>query len=89
MHAIDPTRPPSALWTRFASLLCITFAFLLHGTHIKWGVRLQNSLGAFKLFILTGIALSGLAALTSVPGFKLENVSEMDHKKEGVAESLL
>lgn len=73
VHAIDPTRPPSAFSARLASLLCITFAFVLHGTHIKWGVRLQNFLGAFKLLILTGIALSGLAVLAGVPGFELEN----------------
>ena len=55
-------------------MLCITFAFLLHGTHIKWGVRLQNALGAFKLVILVGIAGSGLAVLLGLPGFKLSNV---------------
>ncbi|EKM56614.1 uncharacterized protein PHACADRAFT_172270 [Phanerochaete carnosa HHB-10118-sp] len=73
MHAIDPMHPSSPVFSRLASLLCITFAFVLHGTHIKWGVRLQNFLGAFKLIILTGMAFSGLAALAGIPGFKLQN----------------
>ena len=75
MHAYDPTQTPSSFSARLASLLCITFAFVLHGTHVKWGVRLQNILGAFKLFILIGIAASGLAVLVGVPGFKLSEVS--------------
>ena len=74
MHAYDPTGQPSPSSARIASLLCITFAFVLHGTHIRWGVRLQNALGAFKLFILIGIALSGLAVLLRLPGFRLPNV---------------
>ena len=74
MHAYDPTRQPSPASARLASLACITCAFLLHGTHIKWGVRLQNTLGAFKLVILVGIAASGLAVLLRLPGFRLENV---------------
>ena len=75
MHAYDPLRPPSSASARLASLLCITFALVLHGTHIRWGVRLQNVLGAFKLLILIGIAGSGLAALANVPGFRLQDVS--------------
>ncbi|KIP09738.1 hypothetical protein PHLGIDRAFT_66968 [Phlebiopsis gigantea 11061_1 CR5-6] len=73
LHAYDPTRPPSPASARLASLACVTCAFLLHGTHIKWGVRLQNALGAFKLAILVGIAASGLAVLLRLPGFRLEN----------------
>jgi hypothetical protein len=77
MHAYDPTRAPSSSSARLASLLCITFAFALHGTRLKWGIRLQNALGAFKLFILIGIAGSGLAVLVGIPGFRLENVSSL------------
>ena len=57
--------------------MCITFALLLHGTAFKTGVRLQNTLGILKLLILVAIALSGLASLLGLPGFKLENVSEI------------
>lgn len=30
----------------------------------------------FKLFVLMGIAISGLASLAGVPGMRLENVSQ-------------
>lgn len=75
MHAWDPTRPPSPRAARLASLACMTFAFALHGTHVRWGVRLQNALGACKLLVLLGIAGSGLAVLLRVPGFALADVS--------------
>lgn len=42
---------------------------------LKTGLHIQNALGLFKLFVLVGIALSGLASLLHVPGFRLENVS--------------
>ncbi|KAI0746957.1 amino acid transporter [Daedaleopsis nitida] len=73
LHALDPTRPPSPMTARLAGVACITFALLLHGTALKAGLRLQNSLGIFKVFILVGIAFSGLASLFGVPGFKLDN----------------
>ncbi|PSR78574.1 hypothetical protein PHLCEN_2v7321 [Hermanssonia centrifuga] len=73
MHAINPLRKPSPAAVRLASLGCITFAFLLHGTNVRWGIRVQNVLGVFKLFVLIGIALSGLATLLRVPGFVLED----------------
>lgn len=74
MHALDPTHPPSPFSTRLASLCCITFAFLLHGTHVRWGIRLQNILGLFKFFVLVGIATSGLATLFGLKGFQIDNV---------------
>ena len=80
LHAIDPTRTPSPSIARLAGVLCITFALLLHGTAFKTGVRLQNTLGILKLLILFAIALSGLASLLRVPGFKLEKVSEIHCK---------
>ncbi|KAI0073662.1 hypothetical protein K474DRAFT_1720319, partial [Panus rudis PR-1116 ss-1] len=42
-------------------------------TYMKWGLRIQNALGIFKLLILLGMALSGLAVLLGIPGFQLEN----------------
>lgn len=59
---------------RLAGVSCVTFAMIVHGTHPAWGVRLQNSLGVLKLIALCAIALSGLAALARLPGFKLEDV---------------
>ena len=75
LHAIDPTSPPSPRSARLAGVACITFALVLHGTALKAGLRLQNALGMFKLFVLLGIALSGLAVLAGVPGFHIDSVS--------------
>jgi amino acid transporter len=42
---------------------CITFAVTLHSVLPKWGLRLFNVLGFFKVFILLFIVCSGFAAL--------------------------
>ncbi|KAI0702015.1 APC amino acid permease [Cerioporus squamosus] len=73
LHALDPSGPPSPTTARIAGVVCITFALLLHGMALKAGLRLQNALGIFKLVVLIGIALTGLASLLRVPGFKLAN----------------
>lgn len=55
----EPTR-----WSiRGVGAACITFAFLLHGTALKWGLRLQNVLGIFKVVILIFIVVTGWVAL--------------------------
>ncbi|KAG6829046.1 hypothetical protein H0H92_005877 [Tricholoma furcatifolium] len=57
---LEPTR-----WgLRFVALGCITFAMLLHGTALKWGLRLQNFLGVFKLLVLFIVIGTGFVALT-------------------------
>ncbi|KAI0635331.1 amino acid transporter [Trametes polyzona] len=73
LHALNPSEPPSPNTARFAGVLCITAALLLHGTMLKAGLHLQNALGLFKLLVLVGIAFSGLASLLKVKGFRLEN----------------
>ncbi|KAF8639012.1 hypothetical protein AX17_001791 [Amanita inopinata Kibby_2008] len=69
MHALDIT--PSWSHTRLIAFYCLSFIVAIHGTMLKWGVRLQNGLGIFKLFILSGIALTGLLCLLGVPGFEV------------------
>ncbi|KAH9928589.1 amino acid transporter [Amylocystis lapponica] len=73
LHAISPSRNPSSTATRLAGILCVTFALAIHGTRPKWGIHLQNTLGAAKLFVLIGIAFSGFASLAGVPGFSVED----------------
>ncbi|KAH9852455.1 amino acid transporter [Lenzites betulinus] len=73
LHALNPSEPPSPSTARLAGVLCITAALFLHGTMLKAGLRLQNALGLFKLFVLVVIALSGIASLFKVKGFRLEN----------------
>lgn len=48
---------------RGLAIACITFAVLLHSTFPKWGIRLFNFLGVFKVVILLFIVFSGFAAL--------------------------
>ncbi|KAI0766302.1 APC amino acid permease [Irpex lacteus] len=76
LHTIYPSLPASPVAARVVSLLCITFAFLLHSTNLKWGLRVQNALGATKLFVLLAIAISGVGVLLGVPGFHLEKPPE-------------
>ncbi|KIK53749.1 hypothetical protein GYMLUDRAFT_49186 [Collybiopsis luxurians FD-317 M1] len=56
---IEPGR-----WTlRFVGFFCVTFAFLLHGTSLKWGLYLQNGLGVFKFVVLVLVVVAGFLAL--------------------------
>jgi amino acid transporter len=48
---------------RGVGLACITTAFLIHGTALKWGIRLQNFLGTIKVIIILIIVVSGWVAL--------------------------
>ncbi|KKA31084.1 hypothetical protein TD95_001795 [Thielaviopsis punctulata] len=48
---------------RLVGLGCITFCFLIHGTALKWGIRLQNLLGTIKIFIILLIIVAGWVAL--------------------------
>lgn len=75
IHSLSLT--PSRYNTRFAAFLCLTFCLLVHGTALKWGVRIQNTLGLSKLVILCLIALSGVFCLTGVPGFSVREEYEM------------
>lgn len=55
---------------RGIGLGCITAAFLIHSMALKWGLRLQNLLGAIKLIIILIIVVTGWVALaghTKVP----------------------
>ncbi|KAK0451030.1 APC amino acid permease [Armillaria borealis] len=74
LHAlnIEPFR-----WnTRFVAFLCLSFCCLLHGTTFKWGLRLQNTLGLFKLFLLSSIGIAGLFCVVGVPGFRVRDEYE-------------
>jgi amino acid transporter len=48
---------------RGLGLACITVAFLIHGTALKWGIRLQNFLGVIKLCIVLIIIIAPLVNL--------------------------
>lgn len=48
---------------RGIGLACITVAFLIHATAVKWGLRLQNLLGVVKLVIILFVIVAGWVAL--------------------------
>ncbi|KAF5354599.1 hypothetical protein D9758_011186 [Tetrapyrgos nigripes] len=52
----------------------VTFALIIHGVLPKWGLRLQNILGIFKIVVLLFIICTGFAALAGhVPGGRPHN----------------
>lgn len=56
-------REPSRLALNLSSFACITFCSLLHGTAFKWGLRIQNGLGVFKIFVAFMVVVTGFVAL--------------------------
>lgn len=56
-------RDPTHWQLRLVGFACITFALLLHGTALKWGLRLQNVLGVFNIMILVFVIITGAFAL--------------------------
>ncbi|RPA75182.1 amino acid permease [Ascobolus immersus RN42] len=54
---------PDKWVARGIAIACITFAVLLHAIFPKWGMRISNVLGAFKVVVLLLIVFSGFAAL--------------------------
>lgn len=54
---------PDGWAARGIAVACVTFSVLLHATLPKWGIRLFNVLGVFKVIILLFIIFSGFAAL--------------------------
>lgn len=71
VHALSVT--PTRQNTRFFAFICVTFCFVVHGTFLKFGVHLQNTLGVFKLVILSAISILGLLCLAGVPGFSVRD----------------
>ncbi|KAI6778273.1 High-affinity methionine permease-like protein [Emericellopsis cladophorae] len=56
---VEPTQ-----WNgRGLGIACITIAFIIHGTALKWGILLQNVLGTIKLAIILIIIVAPLARL--------------------------
>ncbi|OAA33492.1 Amino acid/polyamine transporter I [Moelleriella libera RCEF 2490] len=51
---------------RGIALACITTAFVVHGTALKWGIRLQNLLGVIKILVIVIIIIAPLVNLGRV-----------------------
>jgi len=69
LNALGQT--PSRWNTRFIAFLCLTFNCVIHGTALKFGLRLQNTLGVLKLVILSAIVICGLLSLVGVKAFQV------------------
>ncbi|UNI23803.1 hypothetical protein JDV02_009600 [Purpureocillium takamizusanense] len=54
---------PDGWQARGIGIAGVTFAIVLHSTLPKWGIRLFNVLGVFKVVVLLFIVFSGFAAL--------------------------
>ncbi|KAF8438852.1 APC amino acid permease [Boletus edulis BED1] len=67
LHALAYERTPTNI--RIVAFLCSTFCLIVHGAFLKFGLKLQNALGAFKLVVLVLIIGSGFLSLIGVPGF--------------------
>ncbi|KAK2741234.1 Aminopeptidase 2 mitochondrial [Myotisia sp. PD_48] len=71
LHAADV---PVNRWNqRGIGLACITVAFLVHATEMKWGLRIQNALGILKLLVILVVVVCGVVALTGLTGVKASN----------------
>lgn len=64
------------LRTRFVAFFCLSFVCLIHGSLLKWGLRLQNTLGFLKLVVLGVISLSGLLCLSGFSGVQVREEYE-------------
>ncbi|EGO03346.1 hypothetical protein SERLA73DRAFT_119094 [Serpula lacrymans var. lacrymans S7.3] len=73
---------PTQFNVRFCAVLCMTFCFFIHGTYLKWGLRLQNALGFFNLFVLSLIAVCGMLSLAGVSGFTVRDGYDIPHNYE-------
>lgn len=56
---------PTNQWNqRLIALLTLSAGAALHGTSVKAGLTVQNTLGMFKIAVLAAISLAGLAVVT-------------------------
>ncbi|KAF9525454.1 APC amino acid permease [Crepidotus variabilis] len=68
---------PSTYWTtRLVAFICLTFICFIHGFTVKWGLRVQNTLGLFKLAVLVLISISGLLCLAGIGDIHVRNEYE-------------
>jgi amino acid transporter len=56
---------------------CLTLSFIMNSCFMTASLRLQNTLGFFKILILTSIVIIGMAHLAGVPGYELKGDVEV------------
>ncbi|KAK3937989.1 putative high affinity methionine permease [Diplogelasinospora grovesii] len=70
---------------RGVGLACITFAFLVHGLALQWGLRLQNVLGTIKVIVILIMIVAGWVALGG--HLKVEKPNNFSNAFEGTTGS--
>ena len=63
----------------------LTFASLLHGTKLRWGLRLLNILGVIKVIIVIIVIITGFVALGG--HLKVPKPHNFSHAFEGTTAS--
>ncbi|KAH7102553.1 amino acid transporter [Auriculariales sp. MPI-PUGE-AT-0066] len=64
LHALGV--PWNSWNVRVLATVCLTSIAVLHGVSVRWGVRLQNVLGVFKLLALAAVGVAGVAIITGL-----------------------
>lgn len=67
---------------RIVACLCIVMCLFVHGVFPTIGIKLQDTLGMFKLVVLLLISVSGLFSLVGIPGFTVGEVYNQPHNFE-------
>ncbi|KIK58841.1 hypothetical protein GYMLUDRAFT_45139 [Collybiopsis luxurians FD-317 M1] len=88
-YILEAANKEAGRWTlRLVGFACITFAFLFHGTALKWGLYLQNGLGVFKFVVLLVVIIAGFMALGGhVDDGTGQKPRNFDHAFEGTTAS--
>ncbi|PHH82584.1 hypothetical protein CDD82_5509 [Ophiocordyceps australis] len=82
-YILHAAQVPVTRWNqRGLALACLTTAFLIHGTALKWGIRLQNLLGIIKILVIILIIIAPLFNLK-----KVRQNTNFDHAFEGTTAS--
>ncbi|KAH8829246.1 APC amino acid permease, partial [Flagelloscypha sp. PMI_526] len=68
--------PPDSFNVRFVAWLSLTAVVIIQGIFVKSGLLLQNTLGFFKLLVLSSMAITGILSLLGVPWFQVREEYE-------------
>ncbi|KAM6492092.1 APC amino acid permease [Amanita muscaria] len=80
LHALGVQPTPENI--RTVAHICLSIVTFIHGTNVKWGILLQDILGAFKIVVLVAISVCGILSLAGVRGFQVLDGYEKPHNFE-------
>lgn len=64
---------PNPYTSRIIAAACLSFCVFVHGILPAHGLRIQNTLGLFKVLLLFSIGLSGVLCFCKVTGFRVRD----------------